>query len=487
MGIRATISKALRKVASWTDSRAASIEDPSSSIWDVLRDMTSTTSSSGENVNPRSAMSIPALYQAVTKMSGDVAKLPLAVYGRQADGGRKLLRDHHAFRRINLIGMANEEISSFKFWRRLMVGALLWNNGYAWIDKNGRGEVLGLYNLLPDRTAPCRIKGKLWFTTEVNGKLVALPSDEVLHLEGPSLDNFQGENIVKLFRDLFGQSLAKRKFGSRFFRNSMTAGGVLGVPPGAKPEAVAKVQAGLKEKYSNTDNAFKTLVLRDGYKWFSTQIDPQKAQMVEWTEQDAREIARIFNMKAGMLSVEGATSYNADEMAIRDYYDSTLSHWLIQIRCECNAKLRTDQEKADDSTYFDYITNALLWADAKTRSEIANTGIINGRFSPNETRGWENLNPYEGGDNFYQPLNVQPVGTAQMSAARQLAEATIKRAENRLKIKLERCKSIEQKQAVLSDVEELVTLREMIEPACVVLSRDVESTIRSICGVLSES
>lgn len=475
MGIRATISKALRKVAIWTDSRAASIEDPSSSIWDVLRDFGSTGSASGENVNPRSAMSIPALYQAVTKISGDVAKLPLAVYGRKADGGRKLLRDHHAFKRINLIGMANEEISSFKFWRRLMVGALIWNNGYAWIDKNGRGEVLGLYNLLPDRTAPCRIKGQLWFTTEVNGKLVALPGDEVLHIEGPSLDAFQGENLVKLFRDLIGQSLAKRKFGSRFFRNSMTAGGVLGVPPGAKPEAVAKVQAGLREKYSNTDNAFKTLVLRDGYKWFSTQIDPQKAQMVEWTEQDAREIARVFNMKAGMLSVEGSTSYNADEMAIRDYYDSTLSHWLIQIRCEGNAKLRTEQEKADDSTYLDYITNALLWADAKTRSEIANTGIINGRFSPNETRAWENLNPYEGGDSFYQPLNVQPIGTAQASAARDLAEATIKRAQNRIKIKLERCKSDEQRSAVMTA--ELAEIREMVSPASIVLGRDLDSII----------
>lgn len=485
MGIRTIIGKALRAVSNWTESRAASIEDPATSIWDALRDLSSTGSSSGESVTPRSAMSIPAFYQAVTKISGDVAKLPLAAYGRQPDGGRVLLRDNHAFKRINLIGMANEEINTFKFWRRLMVQGLIYNNAYAWIDKNGRGEVLGLYNLLSDRTSPARIKGKLYYVTEVAGKLVQLTADEVLHIEGPSLDCFQGENVAKLFRDLIGQSLAKRKFGSRFFRNGMTAGGVLGVPPGAKPETVRKLQASLKEKFSNTDNAFKTLVLRDGFKWFSTQVDPQKAQMVEWTEQDAREIARMFNMKAGMLSVEGATSYNADEMAIRDYYDSTLSHWLINIRCEGNAKLRTQEERDSDSTYLDYITNALLWADAKTRSEIANTGIINGRFSPNETRAWENLNPYEGGDNFYQPLNVQPVGTNQASAARTLAEQTIKRAENRLKIKLERCKTPDARAEVLGDATELAAVREMIDPACVVLGKQTDEMMRTLISSLS--
>ncbi len=58
--------------------------------------------------------------------------------------------------------------------------------------------------------------------------------------------------------------------------------------------------------------------------------------------------------------------------------------------------------------FLDYNINALMWADSKTRSEIANTGIQNGRFNPNETRAWENLNPYDGGNEFYRPLNLTP-------------------------------------------------------------------------------
>lgn len=506
----AYLAKNAARAAGLTLENRSSINDPAVSEWDAIRDLDSVGSASGETVSPKKALSIPALYQAVSKISGDVAKLPLGVYLRREDGGRDLQRQHHAFRHINLVGMANPETNVFKFFRRLMVSALLWNNGYAWIDKNGRGEVLGLYNLLPDRTTPVRIGGKLKFMTEVGGKLIYLDADEVLHVEGLSLDGFHGVDLVPLFRDLFGTSLAKRKFSSRFFKNSMMAGGVLAVPPGAKPETVRKVQNGLKEKYSNTDNAFKTLVLRDGYKWFSTQVDPTKAQLRESTEQDAREIARMFNLRAGMLSVEGGTSYNADEMAIRDYYDGSLSHWLIGLRCECNVKLRTPEEIANDSIFIDYNINALQWADAKSRSDIANSGIQNGRWSPNETRAWENLNPYEGGSTFYRPLNLQPIGAevqtegsrsrgrgarserlaARTKAARDLAEATEVRAWNRLRIKVDRAKTQEAKRAVLEDGEEQAAIREMLGPAAVVLGKSIEDCVHELllrtaeaCGV----
>lgn len=507
MGYLKNLGLAVLGRASQEPTESRSIEAPGTSPWDAIRDWDSIGSASGESVSPKRALSIPALYQAVSMISGDVAKLPMGVWRRLPEGGRELYRGHHAFKRVNLVGMANPEVNAFKFWRRLMVSALLWNNGYAWIDKNGRGEVLGLYNLCPDRTAPARIKGQLWYLTEVAGKLTALPADEIFHIEGLSLDGFHGEYLVKLFRDLFGASLAKRKFTSKFFKNGMMAGGVLAVPPGAKPETVRKVQAGLKQKYSNTDNAFKTIVLRDGYKWFSTQVDPQKAQLTASTEQDAREIARVFNLKAGRLSVEGATSYNADEMAMRDYHDGTLSHWLIGSRCEANAKLRTPEEIEADNVYLDYNINALNWADAATRSEIANNGIMNGRWSPNETREWENLNPYEGGNTFYHPVNLQPIGAkedapqddsqrdtsgnresngsreseSRIAAARKLAEQTIERAKNRVRIKLERCKSDVARAAAI-DAGELVTLREMLEPACSVLGTDLESTVTGIIG-----
>jgi hypothetical protein len=131
-------------------------------------------------------------------------------------------------------------------------------------------------------------------------------------------------------------------------------------------------------------------------------------------------------------------------MAKADYYDGALSHWLISNKSECNKKLLNDRERAD-SLYVDYNINALLWADAATRSQIAIAGIQHGRFSPQETREWENMNGYEGGDTFYRPLNLQPIGEPPINekpaekksspAMRKLLTDAFQRASNRVGIR----------------------------------------------------
>jgi HK97 family phage portal protein len=427
-----------------TSADMRSLEDPSVPLSAAsLSDLGQSASyDAGVAVTVKTALGYAPLYQAVNMIGGDVAKMPAGVFQRTATG-RTLLGKHPANVRIRKYGLANSETNTYKFWKRFMTSCLLHQNGYAYIDKSSTGKVLGLYNLLPDRTTPVRFKGQVWYVTEVGGKIETIPADNILHVEGLSIDGMGGESIVKLFREDIGVALARRRFTARFFKQGMTAGGILALPPNAKPEAVRKIRAAIAGKFSGTDEAFKTIVLRDGFRWYSTQVDPEKAQLIEMDEQQARNVARMYNLDPSRLGVSGSSSYNADEMARRNYHDGALSHWLIATAAEMNHKLLT-QEERDREIYIDYNINALLWADSIARSQIANTGIINGRFSPNETRAWENLDDYAGGDVYYQPLNVVPVGTqadnSNSDLMRALLEDTFKRVINRLCIKAERCK-----------------------------------------------
>lgn len=466
--------------------RSDSLEDPSVplSAANISNFLHGTTDDAGVAVTARTALGYAPLYQAVSMISGDEAKLPKGVYQR-TDRGRKLYDKHMVHKRINLYGMANPQVSAYKFWRRMDLSALLWGNGYAYIDRDGAGRVLGLYNLLPDRTTPYRRNGELWYMTEVGGKMEAIPDYHIYHIEGLCLDGLAGANMVRLFREDFGIALARRRFTAKFFKNNMTAGGILGAPPSAKPDAIRKVQKQMNEKFSgvNNDNAFKTVVLRDGYKWFSTQVDPEKAQLQEMDEQQARNVARMFNLHPSRLGVVGSTSYNSQEMAKQDYHDGALSHWLISHKSECNTKLLSEDERDNQDLYIDYNINALLWTDAKTRSEIANTGIQNGRFNQNETRAWENLDAYDGGDTYYRPLNLEPVGQAKFNersnALRKLVESTFARAGNRLSIRTER-KRLEADQIK----EERSALMEIVEPALAVTGCDAVAVANEWCSAI---
>jgi HK97 family phage portal protein len=379
-------------------------------------------------------------------ISGDVAKLPLSII--QKDKKKRTVLDSHPVQQLlNRHGMANIEVSSYKFLRRFVACGLMWGNSYAYIDRSNDGRVLGLYQLLPDRTYMARAGGKLVCITEVStpsggATLESIDASDVLHIEGLSINGIEGINIGKAFREDFLIALSSKRFTSKFFANNMNSSGILQAPPGASADAIKKVSKKLEDK-SGSDSAFKTIVLRDGFKWFSTQIDPQKSQLTETNEEGARNVARMFNISPSKLGLKDSTSYNSEESATSDYFDGALSHWLLSVSTEVTTKCLTAQERSQ-GIYAEHNINALLWADASTRSQIGITGITNGVYSPNEVRGWNNDDGYEGGDQYYMPLNIAPVGSKPtvdpMAPARSILKECFSRAINRICIKAERKK-----------------------------------------------
>jgi HK97 family phage portal protein len=368
-----------------------------------------------ESVNVSKAITLSAVWQAIKMISGDCSKLPLKVYRYRADGeGKDVDRRHQVWALVNRDGRANDELSSLQLWRRFYAGALLYENAYIWIDRDDLGKIRGLYNLLPDRTAPLRVKGRLWYVSEVAGQLRPFPADDILHLCGLCWAGDSAPALVEAARHDFGLAIAARKFESKFFANGAQHGGVLQIPPGASKEARDKIESAVDEKRKNLDKAFKTLVLRDGYKWFSTTVDPDKANVIDLDDAKVRDVARWFMLAPSRLGVKESISYNSEEAAKQDYYDTTLSYWLTAVVAECNSKLLTERQRAKGTHVIRYQINALLWADASTRSEIAARGIETGRFSPDETRDWEGLNPRPDGQGgaFLRPLNMEAVPAA---------------------------------------------------------------------------
>ena len=106
-------------------------------------------SSAGKRVNERSAMQMTAVYSCVRILAEAVAGLPLHLYRYKEDGGKEKAIDHPLY--LLLHDEPNPEMSSFVFRETLMTHLLLWGNAYAQIIRNGKGEVIALYPLMPDR------------------------------------------------------------------------------------------------------------------------------------------------------------------------------------------------------------------------------------------------------------------------------------------------------------------------------------------------
>lgn len=102
-------------------------------------------STSGKNVNERSAMQMTAVYACVRILSEAIAGLPLHLYRYEENGSKTKALDHPLYGLLH--DEPNPEMTSFVFRETLMTHLLLWGNAYAQIIRNGKNEVIALYPL----------------------------------------------------------------------------------------------------------------------------------------------------------------------------------------------------------------------------------------------------------------------------------------------------------------------------------------------------
>ena len=84
--------------------------------------------------------------------------------------------------------------------------------------------------------------------------------------------------LVYKARESFALSLAAEEFASKYFRYGGRIGGILEVPAGMTKKGADNLEAGYRKTYEKVDNAFKTVILRDGAKFHQAQFTPEQTQ-----------------------------------------------------------------------------------------------------------------------------------------------------------------------------------------------------------------
>lgn len=237
---------------------------------------------SGKYVTERSAMQVTAVYCCVRILSEAVASLPLQFYRYTDDGGKEKAVDHPLY--FLLHDEPNPEMTSFIFRETLMTHLLLWGNAYSQIIRNGKGEVVALYPLMPDRMKVDRDEhGRLYYeytvydaddvdgrkSTDKVGRTVRLQPHDVLHIPGLGFDGLVGYSPIAMAKNAIGLAIATEEYGSKFFANGAAPSGVLEHPGTIKDPS--KVRESWQATFGGSGNANKIAVLEEGMKY---TLDP---------------------------------------------------------------------------------------------------------------------------------------------------------------------------------------------------------------------
>lgn len=379
------------RVGFWRSLRSraySTLDDPAE--W-LVRALGGGKTKSGIRISQSTALNISTVWSCVRVLSETCGTLPFILYERMKPRGRTRAIDHSLYEVLH--DQPNPEMTAQTLKETITGHAATWGNGYAEIERNGFGDIKYLWPIPPNLVVPFRLKetGEIKYQiTLPHGEQIILNADKMFHMPGLSYDGLVGYSVVHKARESLGLTAATEEFGSTFYEQGAHVGATLSHPQSLSDTAYNRLKEDIEEK-SGLTNAHRLRILEEGMTYDQIGIPPNEAQFLDTRKFQAIEVCRWFRMVPHLVQIlDNATYSNIEQQGI-DFTVHTMSPWFTRWQQTVRWKLLNDEEK---KIYFaEFLENALLKGDFKSRWEGYQIGRFSGILSGNDIRELENLNP----------------------------------------------------------------------------------------------
>lgn len=348
-------------------------------------------------VTERTAMSLSAVYRAVSLGAGTIAALPLRTLRTNRDGTRERARSW-----LDDPGYGQQ--TPFE-WRELAVVHLwLHGNAFGLHVYNGAGSLVGL-----NWVHPLAVQVEL-DAGAVGGKRFDVQLDEgqghlrteqfdattMTHIPGLSFDGLRGASPITLARLSLGGAIAGDKAHNRMMTSGAMVAGL--VTPDADEDLTEAEATTVKDTVTRAmtgvENAGQIAVINRKLRFQPWQLSAVDAQFMASRAFSIEEVARWWGLPPHLLGqVEKQTSWGTGvKEQNRGLAAYTLQPWTTRIEQRCSRLLSRSQVAE-----FDYAQFLAPSPDEEIRLllEQVNGGLI----TPNEARRVRNMPPVGGPEN----------------------------------------------------------------------------------------
>ncbi|MCL6733298.1 phage portal protein [Streptomyces neyagawaensis] len=363
-------------------------------------------SDAGVQVSETTALRTPAVWRAVSLISGVSSALPLPTYkeGTRERQPFELLRNPHP------------DLTPVELWRFAYLYRVLWGNTYIQKIRDGAKQVRELWPVSSDRVQVDREKpsdsnpsGKWFYVTDDWGVTHVKTPYDILHIPGLGYDGLTGCSPVRLAAQGIGLAQAAEKSAARLFGSGNMVGGVLQTEQRLDQGQAEQLKARWKAKMSGVHNSHEIAVLDSGASFKPVQMPNTDAQFLESRQFQVTDIARMFGVPPFLLmSTEKSTSWGTglEQQALGWVTFDLGPTWLTP------TEQRITKELLPPSLYANYQMAGLLRGDSAARATFFRAMRDVGAFSANDIRALEELPPLaEHGDVYLQPMYMAPLGS----------------------------------------------------------------------------
>lgn len=370
---------------------------------------TGTGPTHGIDVTEDSALTFSSYWRAITILSDTIACLPLKIYKRIKDGKAEDL-DNNINYLLNY--RPNPLMDARNFRKTLQAHAINYGNGYAEIERNGRGEPIALWPLLPDRTTP-RLIGEennqqLVYEVRDGGLLSTIPAADVLHIMGLSFDGLKGLSLISYAAWSLGVGMAAERYSADFFGNDATPVGGLKIPESLGEKEVKAMREGWENQHKGIGKKHTVSILHSGMEYQPFSVPAKDAELIATRKISIAEVSRWTGIPPHMLGDMEFSKYNNVEHLGIEFRTYGLSTWLRAWELQCMLKLL----KSFKTHLIEFLADAILRTDTINRYRAYAQGRQWGWLCVDDIRRKENMNPLPDGKGqiYLQPMNMVEAG-----------------------------------------------------------------------------
>lgn len=357
-------------------------------------------SHSGINVSSDTAMRQITVHACVRILSQSVSQLPCRLM--EEDGKYKYKATKHPLYRI-LHDQPNVWMSAPEFWGMVVAHMSLRGEFFAYKVQIPGRPIQALFPISPDRVTEI-VQNKdytlTYKVTSVDGTATReYPQSQIFHIRGMTMNGIRGVNPIEYARESIGMSLASERFLSTWFGKGMHPGAVLKHPLPLNAPAHANLKKTFKEKYAGLGTEHEFMLLDEAMDIVFPPIKLVDAQFLELNRMTASQIASLFRVPLILLQSDNiTTTFASAEQIVLAFTTHALTPILVNIEKAIYRDLLTEAEK--ERYYAKFSMAGLLRGDMASRYKAYQTAINSEFLNPNEARELEELNPYDGGEEF---------------------------------------------------------------------------------------
>jgi HK97 family phage portal protein len=380
--------------------------DSRGSWYPLIRESFSGAWQRNETLSADDTLAFHAVFACHTLICSDVAKLRVKLVAKNGDVWQETTSAAYS----PVLRKPNAFQNRIQFFENWVNSKLSRGNTYVLKRRDGRGVVVALYVLHPDRIQPLvSDDGQIFYRlsqdnlSEITESDVIVPAREIIHdrfnclfhplvgispLYASALAATQGTNI--------------QRTSTRLAANGVRPSGILVAPGRIDPENAKRVKDLWETQYAGSAGANKIAVLGDGMKFESLTMKAEDAQLIEQLKYTAEVVCSTYHVPPYKIGIGAQPTYNNVQALNVEYYSQCLQVHLEAIELCLDEGLGIgDGVVTNGQTYgTEFDVENLLRMDSVTQMDVLDKG--KNLLTPDEARAKLSLPPTPGGNAVYR-------------------------------------------------------------------------------------